>query len=166
MVQLKYRGFLSNRHVMLDGIFFLAIIGFGNLSAFFIAHDIILNLIVTSFVFVTVPPILYFSAPMAYKRVYIDEAGIKCGREFISFSDIRSVNIVSGYIRHWYGFPFLERTLGITQSYDVYAGEIVCINCTDFDPDDRKSKNIYVGKNKKSLAVLKKYCEQFRDVLK
>ena len=109
MVQLKrYSGFVSNEYVIVSIARAVVV------SVTLWVALLLINTPLPTVALLQVLPILmlisdYFLAPMAFKRVVIDENGIRLGKETISYSQIKSLSIDIAYIRRHWGFKFIVK---------------------------------------------------------
>ena len=101
-------------------------------------------------------------APIACKRFFINSEGIGYGKAFIKHEDIERVVICRGYVEKWFGFRFVENLSGIEQHDEIYAGDMICINCDFRGFRGKKNKNaVYIPRNKNTDSIMRKYCTAY-----
>lgn len=159
----KYSGFVSNEYVIVSIARAVVV------SVTLWVALLLINTPLPTVALLQVLPILmlvsdYFLAPMAFKRVVIDENGIRLGKETISYSQIKSLSIDIAYIRRYWGFKFIENVTGTEQHIDIYCEEMICINCSFMGLDSSNSK-IYIPKNKKTVELMRLYYPPFEGCL-
>ena len=98
----------------------------------------------------------------AFRRVVIDENGIRCGKAFIEWRNVKTVRVFRAYA----GFPnrwenaekeinakHFEYPIGVMIGINAYASE----NIMDF------RYGIYISRTAKADCMLKKYCRLYRE---
>ena len=169
MDKVKNKGFVSNVYVVVNTIitisfllFFLILFWFDKNKISFPVYMALLLALGTVINF-----LLYLNAASAYRTYEINNLGIRCGKIRIKFENIEKVSICRGYVEEYFGFSFFERLTGVSQHNEIYVEEMICINC-DFEPlNSKKSKKcVYIPKNKKTDALMRKYCKKYEQVKK
>ncbi len=160
MVQLNnYEGFVSNEYALVSIFRTLIVVVVCLVSLLFINASvalIVFFLLFNLLIFVD----NYFLAPMAFKRVRIDQTGICIGRRTIGYSQIKTVSIDIAYIRRYWGFSFIEEHTGIEQHTDIYCEEMICIN-GNFLGFASSNCCFYIPKNKRTVELMLRYCPLF-----
>lgn len=163
MVQVK--GFVSN-------IYFYICLAQALLSAGFvisvlpIPHDPksflgSLVILCAAVVFLSIPG--YVIAPLAYKRFTVSERGIKLGKRFIGYEDIKSITVERmAYFDMCWGFNFIEHYSGMSQHDEIYLEDMICINC-DFG-GFQNTASVYLPRNRKTDAALRKFCRAYEEI--
>ncbi|MBQ8689021.1 MAG: hypothetical protein IJ515_01495 [Clostridia bacterium] len=104
-------------------------------------------------------------APLAYKRFSVNSEGVRFGNRLVKYSEIHSINVSSAYVNEWFGFAAFESLTGRRAHTEIPTEDVICINC-EFRGYGRKQTDgcIYVPRNKKTDALLKKYCKAYADI--
>lgn len=168
MVQVKHKGFISNIYVfynLITAVFFtslFAVLIWSNREGF----PYLLFLCMLPFIFFAVQVIYYIRAPIAYGKYEINAEGVRCREKFIKYEEISRITICESYVAEWFGFRFVETFLGVSQHEKVSIEDMICLNCEFMGYKSKKAKScIYIPKNKKTDALLKKYCIVYTDLL-
>ena len=107
--------------------------------------------------------IRYSQAPFAFRLVKIGQGGISIGRSFLSWRDVKQIEVYEGLIKQYFGLKRIDDLLG-TASYVYYlAGQTLSFN-GEF-VDFRSSSGIYFTVNNRVLRVLQKYCSVYGKTL-
>lgn len=104
----------------------------------------------------------YAYAPNAFKRIILDEKGLQCGKQYIKWEDVHTINIFQGYVR----YINFSRILNKWEDYhfsEYSCGKMIGIN-TFVEEDFARKKDldgIYIYADFKTCEILGKYCEKY-----
>lgn len=161
-IVVQVKGFGSNIYVYVN--LFFALVGILCSSVLFVISgwnfNIVLPLLMISFLIAANFISTYIFAPLAYKRFMIDSQGIYFGKTFIEYGNISSVKLARGYIDERFNFKFVEDFLSIKQHRTIYVEDVICINC-EFAGFETKKPCVYIPKTKNTDALLRQYCNQY-----
>ena len=161
-----YSGFVSNVYVFLNTVISLlfaalasvAVMAFASFGVALLVFPIVAAIIMLA---------RYLYSPIPYKAVDLTSDGVRCGKKFVRYADIKSAYITSGRVDEKFGFSFLEDALGIPQHLEIYTEDIICINSEPKGLSGRDAKEcIYLPKNKKTDAILRAKSQVYRAVAK
>ena len=107
----------------------------------------------------------YSNAPIAYNRYKINSVGIKCGKNFIKYSDIENISIVEGYIEEWWRFRAVKNSMRVQPQTDIALEDIISVNC-NFSGFEKKKASccIYLPKTVAIDKVLRERCVAYAQV--
>lgn len=158
----KYSGFVSNVYVLINTVASLLWALFLSVMVMAI-HSWRMALVFFPIACVLYILAHYFPAPIPYKAVDLTDTGIRCGKRFVKYSEITTVNIVNGNLSERYGFPFIENSLGVNQHNEICLEDMICINGEPKGLNGRAAKNsVYVPLNRKTDAILREESRVYR----
>ena len=98
----------------------------------------------------------------AFRRVIIDECGIRCGKIFIEWRNVKTVRVFRAYA----GFPNRyennEKEIN-TKRFEYPIGVMIGINADTDENIMNFVKGIYISRTAKVDCILKKYCRLYRE---
>lgn len=156
MARIKYKSFVSNRYVFWNMCVSILFGAFLSMLATF-GDSIWRSLLCFSLFGTAAFGAFSIQAPFAYQRIKIDQNGVRCGRMAVSYADIQSISVVTGYVPEWRGVLLMG-----SMYENIYIEDMICINCEFAGFRLRKAKGcMYVPRNARSERLLAEYCAQY-----
>ena len=166
-----YKGFVSNELVLYNTLISASLAALIASIFIFSGNNIPLGIgaFFSLFVFVFLAEKSY--APFAYKRVCIDSRGIRCAGKYLSYSEVEKISLAHGRVKYWREFlrrEFYFRALeSLRLPTDLYVEDMICFDCTfaGFQKKKETQGCVYIPKNKRTDAILRKYCNDYAEAL-
>ncbi len=121
-----------------------------------------LPLSVIAFAFVTTFILQWLLLMNAFKRVIMDEKGIRCGKFFIEWRQVKSVRVFMAYARNSRSFEKVDEVIYGKQS-EYPIGTMIAINADSVENILNFGQGIYVSRTAKVDRILRKYCQLYRE---
>ncbi len=168
---MNYKGFVSNKLVLYNTLIAASFVATFTSLIVFDQNSVSLGIGVFLFFFTFAFFAARSIAPFAYKRVRIDSCGIRCGKNYLPYSDIEKISVVHGRVKEWWGYRFVKEHHfrafeALRLPLDVYVEDMICFNCNFVGFKKKATRGcIYIPKNKKTDAILRKYCDKYAGAL-
>ena len=117
------------------------------------------------FVFIMVFWLQWATAPNAFRKVVMNEKGIRCGKSYIEWSAVENIHVFRGYVpysRRWKKAD--EIIYGKILEYS--AGMMIGINTGNDENFTKSPKGIYISCTIKTDRFLKRYCQAYQRYIK
>lgn len=167
-----YKCFVSNELVLYNTLISASLAALFAFVFVFDENSLLLGVGVFLFFFTFVFCAERNSAPFAYKRIRIDSCGVRCGKAYVAYSDIEKISVARGRVKEWWGYRFTEEHYfrpfeALQLPLDVYVEDMLCFNCNfvGFKKEKATRGRVYVPQNKKTDAILRKYCDKYAGAL-
>ena len=167
-----YKCFVSNELVLYNTLISASLAALFAFLFVFDENSLLLGVGVFLFFFIFVFWAERNGAPFAYKRVRIDPCGIRCGKTYLAYSDIEKISVAHGRVKEWWGYRFTEEHYfrpfeALQLPLDLYVEDMLCFNCNFVGFKKKKATRgcIYVPRNEKTDAILRKYCDKYAGAL-
>ena len=98
----------------------------------------------------------------AFRRVIIDEYGIRCGKVFIEWRNVKTVRVFRAYAGYPKKWETAEKEIN-TRHFEYPIGVMIGINADTDENIMNFGKGIYISRTAKVDRILKKYCRLYRE---
>ncbi len=98
----------------------------------------------------------------AFRRVVIDENGIRCGKAFIEWRNVKTVRVFRAYAGHPNKWENAEKEIN-AKHFEYPIGVMIGINAYVAENIMDFRYGIYISRTAKVDRILKKYCRLYRE---
>ena len=98
----------------------------------------------------------------AFRRVIIDERGIRCGKVFIEWRNVKTVRVFRAYAGFPNRYENAEKEIN-TKHFEYPIGVMIGINADTDENIMNFGKGIYISRTAKVDRILKKYCRLYSE---